>query len=82
MSIERKDDSLVLISISAGISSRHLVLSSKPPIFTLQNLIFSFSRVDLKVFGMARLIFNRSAFLSDGLKKKYIVFLNLALFSF
>jgi len=70
MSIERKDDSSVLISISAGISSRHLVLSSKPPILTLQKLIFSFFKVDLKVFGIARLIFNRSEYLSDGLKRK------------
>ena len=68
--MERKDDSSVFISISAGMSSRHLVLSSKPPIFTLQKMIFSFFRVDLKDFGMARLIFKSSVFLSDGLKKK------------
>ena len=36
----------------------------------------------LKDLGTARLIFNSSEFLSDGLKKKYIVFLNLLLFSF
>ena len=66
----RKDDSLVLISISAGISSRHLVLDSKPPMFTLQRLIFSSFRSTLKVLGIAKLIFKRSVFLSDGLKKK------------
>ena len=70
MSSERKPDSSVLISKSAGISSKHFVLFSKPPILTLQKLIFSFFRVDLKVFGIARLIFKRSVFLSDGLKKK------------
>jgi len=67
---ERKEDSSVLISISAGISSKHFVLLSKPPILTLQKLIFSFFKVDLKVFGIARLIFKRSVLLSDGLKKK------------
>ena len=67
---ERKDDSSVLISISAGKSSKHLVRLSKPPIFTLQRLIFSLSRVTLKVLGIAKLIFKRSVFLSDGLRKK------------
>jgi len=51
-------------------SSKHLVLLSKPPIFTLQKLIFSLLRVDLKVLGIARFIFKRSVLLSDGLKKK------------
>ena len=82
MFIERKDDSSVLISISAGISCKHFVRSSKPPIFTLQRLIFSILRADLKDLGMAKLIFKRSVLLSDGLKKKYILFLNLLLFSF
>ena len=67
---DRKDDSSVLISISAGISSKHLVRPSKPPIFTLQKLIFSLSKVTLKVLGMAKFIFKRSVFLSDGLRKK------------
>jgi len=51
-------------------SSKHFVLVSKPPILTLQKLIFSFFKVDLKVLGIARLIFMRSVLLSDGLKKK------------
>jgi len=51
MFIERKDDSSVLISISAGISSRHFVLLSNPPILILQRLIFSFLRFTLKVFN-------------------------------
>jgi len=67
---ERKDDSSVVISISAGISSRHLVRLSKPPIFTLQRLIFSVFIFVLKVSGIARFIFKSSEFLSDGLKKK------------
>ena len=67
---DRKDDSSVLISISAGISSRHLVRELKPPILTLQSLIFSFFKVTLKVSGMDRFNFRRSAFLSIGLKKK------------
>ena len=67
---ERKDDSSVLISISAGTSSKHLVRSSKPPILTLQRLIFSFFKFDLKDLGMARFIFKRSSVLSFGLKKK------------
>ena len=51
---ELKDDSSVLISISAGRSSKHLVRLSKPPIFTLQRLIFSLFRVVLKVFNPKR----------------------------
>ena len=43
---ERKDDSSVLISISAGRSSKHLVRLSKPPILTLQILIFSVSKFE------------------------------------
>ena len=69
MFIERNDDSSELISKSAGISSKHLVLLLKPPILTLQRFIFSLFRVDLKVFGMARFIFKRSAFLSMALRK-------------
>ena len=65
-----KEDSSLVISISAGTSSRHLVLSSKPPILTLQRLIFSSLRVTLKVLGMARSTFKRSVFLSFGRKKK------------
>ena len=70
MSIERKEDSFVLISKSAGIFCRHFVRFSKPPILTLQRLIFSGFNLLLKDFGMARFIFKRSVFLSDGLKKK------------
>ena len=44
---EREDDSSLLISMSAGIFSRHLVRESKPPILTLQILIFSFFRFAL-----------------------------------
>ena len=40
--------------MSAGISSKHFVRFSKPPILTLQKLIFSFFRVDLKVFNPKR----------------------------
>ena len=67
---ERRDDSSVLISISAGISSKHLVRLSKPPILTLQRLIFSLYIFDLKLLGMTKFIFKRSDLLSDGLKKK------------
>ena len=67
---ERKDVSSVLISISAGRSSKHLVRLSKPPILTLQRLIFSLSKVGLKFLGIAKFIFKRSVLLSDGLKKK------------
>ena len=67
---ERNNDSSVFNSKSAGILSRHLVRFSYPPILTLQRLIFSLSRVDLKVLGIAKFIFNRSEVLSDGLKKK------------
>ena len=64
------DDSSVFISISAGISSKHFVRSSKPPTLTLQRFIFSFFRFALNDLGTARVIFKRSEFLSDGLKKK------------
>ena len=70
MFIERKDDWSVLISISAVISCRHLVRLSKPPILTLHRLIFSAFSFVLNVLGIARFIFKRSFFLSDGLKKK------------
>ena len=57
--------------MSAGMSSKHShVLLSKPPILTLQKLSFSLFKVDLKVLGIARLIFNKSVVLSDGLRKK------------
>ena len=45
----------MLISISAGISSKHFVLLSKPPILTSQKLIFSFFKVDLNFLGIDRL---------------------------
>ena len=63
----RDDDSSVLISISAGISSKHFVRDSKPPMFTLQRLIFSF--LDLKVLGIAKLIFRRSVFYQMASRK-------------
>ena len=48
--LNARDDSSVLISISAGISSKHLVRLSKPPIFTLQRLIFSLFKFDFERF--------------------------------
>ena len=74
MSIERKDDSSVLISISAGISSIHLVLVSKPPILTLQKLILSLFKSALKDLGIARFIFKSSVSLSKGLRKNKLCF--------
>ena len=68
--MDRKEDSSVLISISAGMSSKHFVLLSNPPILTLQKLIFSIFKVDLNDLGIAKFIFKRSLFLSNGLKKK------------
>ena len=65
-----KDDFSVIISISAGISSKHLVRLLKPPIFTLQRLIFSLFNAVLKDLGIARFIFKSSVLLSDGRKKK------------
>ena len=69
----------MLISISAGISSKHFVLFSKPPILTLQKLIFSFFKVDLKVLGIAKLIF--SIDLATILLPLYAVGLILTFFS-
>jgi len=67
---DRNDDSSVFTSISAGIFSKHLVRFSKPPILTLQKLIFLSFKFTLKVLGIDRFIFKRSALLSDGRKKK------------
>ena len=71
MSIERKDDSLVLISISAGISSRHLVRSSKPPILTLQRLIFSLFSFALKGLWFVIFIFRRLKWFQKENKRRY-----------